>query len=93
MNRTVSYLNIVSTILLFISIIITFLYPEITEALLLTPTEARVIIITMISFILLLSFLQPQLTLFWRILCLLFSFLTLIESILMLGAWEKLFMI
>lgn len=88
MNRTNTQLTFVSAILLLITTIMTFLYPEALNALFLTPTEARVIIMTLISFILLLSFLQIQMTLFWRIFCLIASFLTLIESILMLGAWH-----
>jgi len=89
LNKTVSHLNIAVTILFIISVIMTFLYPEITNALLLSPTEARVIIMTLVSLNLMLYFLQTQLSVYWRIFCLLGSFLTLIESVLMLGAWEN----
>lgn len=88
MNRTNTQLTFVSVVLLLITSLMTFLYPEVLKALLLTPTEARVIIMTLISFILLLSFLQIQMSLYWRIFCLITSFMTLIESILMLGAWH-----
>ena len=88
MNRTISHLTFVSVILFIISVIATFLYPEVVKALILSPTEARVIIMTLISFILLLGFLQTQMNLYWRIFFLIASLLTIIESILMLGAWQ-----
>lgn len=93
MNKTVTYLSLVATILLVITLMITFLYPEIIRSLLLSVTEARVIIVTLISFILLLAFLQTQLSWTWRIASLVASFLTLLESVLMLGTWESIFLI
>ena len=90
MKKAISYINVIVTILCILCIIITFLYPEVVKSLKLSPSEARVIIMTLISLILLLSFLQPQLTLSWRLFCLIAAFLIIIESVLMLGTWEKL---
>lgn len=88
-KKTLSQLNITATILFFITLIITYLYPEVTNALMLNPIEARGVLMTLISFILLLSFLQSQLSLPWRIFCLIASFIVLIESMMMLGAFQS----
>lgn len=92
MKRMLSQLNITATILFFITLTMTFLYPEILKALYLSSTEAQAILMTLISFILLLSFLQSHMSLTWRIFCLIGSFLVLMEVILMLGAWHRIIM-
>ena len=78
----------IATALFFAWVIITFLFPEILEALHLETFEAWTIIMNLISLILLLTFMQTQLSVPWRIFCLLASFLVLLESILILGAWH-----
>lgn len=66
------------------------MYPNLLEQWKITPVEARTIIMNLISLILLIYFLQTHLKLSWRIFCLIGSFIVLIESILMLGAWKQL---
>ncbi len=90
MRKTLSHLNITATVLFLITLAITYLYPEVTRVLLLSAAEARAIIMTLISLILLVSFLQTHMSLTWRILCLVGSFVVLIESIFVLGSWQRL---
>jgi hypothetical protein len=88
LKKTLSHLNITASILFIVTLAITYLYPEVTKNLYLSIVEARAVLMTLISLILLLSFLQSQLSLPWRIFCLIGSFIVLIEAILMLGAWD-----
>jgi hypothetical protein len=89
LKKMLSQLSLTATILFVVTLVISLLYPEVLKVLFLTQMEARSIILTLISLILLLSFLQSQLSLSWRIFCLITSFIVLIESILMLGAWQR----
>jgi hypothetical protein len=91
LRKILSYFTMTFTLLFFIFLILTFLFPEILRAFKLGPVESRTIIMNLISLILVLNFLQPHLNLPWRIFCLISSFIILIESILMLGAWQQLF--
>jgi len=90
LNKVLSKINIALTFLFLIFLTLTFLYKDVMVSIHLSQTESWVILMTMISLILMISFLQTHLSLPWRIFCLAASFVTLIESILMLGAWEKL---
>ncbi|MFP4498105.1 MAG: hypothetical protein ACLFQV_07830 [Vulcanimicrobiota bacterium] len=90
MKRATSIFNFLATVLFFAAVIITYMYPNLLEQWKITPVEARTIIMNLISLILLIYFLQTHLKLSWRIFCLIGSFIVLIESILMLGAWKQL---
>jgi hypothetical protein len=89
LKKNISFLTMITTALFVIMVIITFLFPEILTALHLGQVEARTIIMNLISLILILTFMQTQLSLSWRIFCLVASFVVLIEAILMLGVWQQ----
>lgn len=89
MKRSASYAGFFVTLIFFVVLVITYLYPETLSALNISPKVARTVLMDLISLILLLSFFQSHLTLSWRIFCLIASFIVMIESILMLGAWQQ----
>gem|GEM_PF-1627328 len=87
-RKVIFYANVVTMIIFFIFMAVAFLWPEYLPYFNLSYETCLLAIMHLISLLFLLAFFQKELSVVWRVFCVIASFMILIEATLMLKLWR-----